>query len=133
MPVIDVGVVAVTAGEGVAKPAGSNHLLLLMLADFWCTASDGSPPVAPEWLDEAEGTSFCSAEDDLVGAGEVAVVIGSEAKAFTKRMPWCLDLEMRSPLRVETKAPLWTVALKWSIGRRPEAGPIGAVSYLQCL
>ena len=123
---------AVTAGDGVVIPTpASNHLL----ADFWVLASVGSspPPLVEcrvslcsfEVLDEAwaaaddddDVAAGADAEAEPVAALEAGVAVGSEAKALTKRMPWCLDLEMRSPLRVDTSAPLWTVALKWSIGR----------------
>jgi hypothetical protein len=37
------------------------------------------------------------------------VVAGT--KVLTKRVPWCWDFDITMPLRVETRAPLWMVAL----------------------
>lgn len=48
---------------------------------------------------------------DVEADAEAEAEVEAGAKALTKRVPWCLDLDMTIPLRVETRAPLWTVAL----------------------
>lgn len=70
----------------IARPVGVGSTLMLL-----AEATAGFGAVEVEAVVEAEAEA--EAEDDEAVAA-AAEGVGSEAKAFTKRVPWCLDLDI---------------------------------------
>jgi hypothetical protein len=89
--------------EPACSAAAEVVLAVAVAVDVGVTAKVGEEP-------EAESVAMADGMGVEVGvvSGEVEEVEedASVAKAFTNRMPWCLDLDIYKPLRVDTRAPL---------------------------